>query len=65
MHATYTTRHLNAHRFTHELIGKSVTVTDGGGNDLTGTVEAVNVVDENVARVKIGDDWYDNFRPAQ
>lgn len=65
MHATYTTRHLNAHRFTHELIGKEVTVTTPGGSDLTGPVLAVNIVDENIARVKLGDDWYDNFRPAQ
>jgi hypothetical protein len=65
MYASYSRNLLNSRRTESELVGKEVTVTTPGGDDLTGTVEAVNIVNSDVARVRIGDDWYDNFRPAQ
>lgn len=64
MHASYSRAVQNARATESQLVGTEVTVVDGGGRELTGTVLAVNIVNNEEARVRIGDDWYDNFRPA-
>ena len=39
-------------------------MVDGGGRDLTGTVLAANIVNNEEDRGRIGDAWYDNCRQA-
>ena len=64
MYASFSRSRMNTNATTNQLVGREVTVTDGGGKELTGTVEAVNIVNDEVARVKVGNDWYDSYRPA-